>query len=290
MSEAVTAAFDAGARRYDLLVGLNPGYHAHLDAAARALAERVAAGASLVDLGCGSGASTAALLRAFGPGVSILGVDASAGMLGQAQAKSWPPGVAFRQGLAGSLGSLIDEPVGGVLAAYLFRNVPADQRDAALADAYAALQPGGTLVVLEYSVAGDRRASVAWRAVCRGVILPLASLTGGNVGLYEYLERSVLDFDTVPRFCDRLVAVGFSGVEHRTVPGWQRGILHVIRATKPLVEPPSLVDPSPVEPVETPSPDLDKLDQRISLVEPVETPREDLDKLDQRTLDQRSAP
>lgn len=247
MSEAVTAAFDAGARRYDLLVGLNPGYHDHLDAAARALAAHVPAGTPLVDLGCGSGASTAALLRAFGPQTEVLGVDASAGMLGQARAKSWPGGVDFVQGRAGALGELLGHPVGGVLAAYLFRNVPEGERDAALADTFAALQPGGTLVVLEYSVAGDRRASVAWRAVCEAVIMPLASLLGGNRGLYAYLERSVLDFDTVPRFCDRLVAAGFTGVQHRTVPGWQRGILHLMRARKPGSEQ-----------------DLDKLDQRGS--------------------------
>lgn len=233
MSEAVTAAFDAGAGRYDLLVGLNPGYHDHLDAAARALRQGVRPGASLVDLGCGSGASTAALLRAFGD-VEVLGVDASAGMLAQARAKRWPAGVEFRQGLAGSLAPTLTALVGGVLAAYLFRNVPESQRDAALADAFAALEPGGALVVLEYSVAGSRRAAWTWRGVCRCVILPLATLTGGNRGLYEYLERSVLDFDTVPGFCDRLVAAGFTGVESRTVSGWQRGILHVIRARKPL--------------------------------------------------------
>ena len=30
MSAEVTREFDAGAARYDLLVGLNPGYHQHL--------------------------------------------------------------------------------------------------------------------------------------------------------------------------------------------------------------------------------------------------------------------
>jgi len=37
----VTEAFDEAADRYDLMVGLNPGYHDHLRSAAEALAERL---------------------------------------------------------------------------------------------------------------------------------------------------------------------------------------------------------------------------------------------------------
>ena len=229
----VTKEFDAGASRYDLLVGLNPGYHRHLRTAATALSDAAAEHGRLVDLGCGSGASTAALLRIFGDSVEIQGVDASAGMLAQATAKSWPSGVTFVEGRAGELDRLLDAPVDGILAAYLFRNVPAGQRDAALADAWAALRPGGGLVVLEYSVAGNANATRVWRAVCRAVIRPLAALTGGHPSLYEYLERSVLDFDTVPVFAERLRQTGFIEVASCTVNGWQRGILHVIRGRRP---------------------------------------------------------
>ncbi len=35
----VPGAFDEAASRYDLMVGLNPGYHAHLRSAAEALIE-----------------------------------------------------------------------------------------------------------------------------------------------------------------------------------------------------------------------------------------------------------
>lgn len=247
-SDDVTREFDAGAPRYDLLVGLNPGYHRHLRRAADALADLVPAASRLVDLGCGSGASTRALVSTFREGVEIQGVDASAGMLAQARGKTWPRGVSFTQGRAGELTPLLDAPADGILAAYLFRNVPEADRDAALADAWAALRPGGALVVLEYSVAGDARAAQVWRAVCEAVILPLATLTGGNHGLYRYLERSVLEFDTVPRFVARLHRVGFVDVESCTVPGWQRGILHVIRARKPLVEAASTIDHGDREP------------------------------------------
>ena len=51
-------------------------------------------GMRLLDAGCGTGASTAALLQAA-PHAEIVAVDASAGMLEQAASKSWPATVRF---------------------------------------------------------------------------------------------------------------------------------------------------------------------------------------------------
>ncbi len=231
-----SAAFDRGAARYDLMVALNPGYHAELRRGARALVERLGERGPrrLIDLACGSGASTRALVAAA-PGAVLLGIDASAGMLDQARAKSWPPEVSFAQAVAGQLdvAGLGAGSHDGVFTAYLFRNVPADQRDRAVAEVFALLRPGGWLVVQEYSVAGDPRARRIWDAVCHAVIIPLGVALDRNRDLYRYLWRSVVDFDTVPRFCDRLAAAGFTGIATRTAAGWQRGILHTIVAQKP---------------------------------------------------------
>ncbi|MBK8459936.1 MAG: class I SAM-dependent methyltransferase [Micropruina sp.] len=233
MIDQVSRDFDAGAARYDLLVALNPGYHNHLNRAATELISRLPGGSRLIDVGCGSGASTAALLRAA-PSAPILGIDASAGMLAQAQAKPWPSWVRFLQGRAGCLADLIpgEQRPHGMLAAYLFRNVPADQRDAALADAHEVLADDGWLMVVEYSVAGRPRAEALWNLICRTVILPLATLTGGNPALYRYLQQSVLEFDTTAAFADRMVRAGFTDVAVATVPGWQKGILHLFRGRK----------------------------------------------------------
>ena len=74
MGADLAAAFDEAAPRYDLMVRLNPGYHRHLRAAARALLPLPPDRRGLVDLGCGSGASTRALLDVLagpeGPGVT----------------------------------------------------------------------------------------------------------------------------------------------------------------------------------------------------------------------------
>ena len=237
----VPDAFTEAASRYDRMVSLNPGYHRHLRSAAAALLETLDAHRPLrlVDLGCGSGASTRALLavaRSLRAKIRVTGVDASAGMLEQARAKRWPEGVDFHEGLAQDLASHraawgLETPADGVLAAYLFRNVA--ERDEAIADVADLVADGGTLVVQEYSVAGSPAATAVWTLVSWAVVIPLSWITSRQTRLYRYLWRSVLEFDSVQTFVDRLYAAGFVDVEVRTVPGWQHGILHTFRARKP---------------------------------------------------------
>lgn len=247
-NENLTAAFDEVAPRYDLMVALNPGYHAHLRMAANGLVEWLPRSQSasqphwisLLDVGCGSGASTRAVLeaaQAAGLRFAIVGADASAGMLDQARAKSWPASVRFEVGQAEELvGSHewlgLDDPIQGIFAAYLFRNVA--ERDKLLAGLFDLLADGGVLVVQEYSIAGSRLWPKAlWTAVCWLAIIPLGWLTSQRSRLYRYLWRSVRSFDSVQTFVDRLYGAGLVDVEVRTVPGWQRGILHTFRARKP---------------------------------------------------------
>ena len=180
----VPEAFDEVADRYDLMVALNPGYHAHLRHSAAALVAGLVPGqgSRVVDLGCGSGASTRALveeLNRAGVRAEVLGVDGSAGMLVQARKKSWPSWVRFEPGRAEGLDQVCGgagfQPLDGVFAAYLLRNVP--DRDALLRSLHGLLRPGGTLVVHEYSVAGRPMSEAVWTAVCQGVVVPLGWLT-----------------------------------------------------------------------------------------------------------------
>ncbi|WP_454293695.1 class I SAM-dependent methyltransferase [Salana multivorans] len=251
----VAAAFDRGAASYDLLVSLNPGYHRHLRSAAAVLARLTRSRprpVRLLDLACGSGASTRALLDACaeaGHGVvddrdvdgpaprttEIVGVDLSEGMLARAQSKTWPAGVEFRRGRVGELDldELGERAWSGALACYLVRNIPSDQRDAALLEVRRLLEPGGRLVIQEYSVAGNLAARLVWDVVSWSVIIPLGALVDRNPGLYRYLWRSVRRFDSPAELVRRLAAAGFTDIRHRTVPGWQRGILHTFVARNP---------------------------------------------------------
>ena len=103
----------------------------------------------------------------------------------------------------------------GVFAAYLFRNLSAaddgagSTRDQVLRAVRDLLRPGGVLVVEEYSVAGSPARQLIWTLVCHLIVMPLSRLARTDVALYQYLWRSVLRFDSVARFAERLRRAGF---------------------------------------------------------------------------------
>ncbi|MBM6398796.1 class I SAM-dependent methyltransferase [Phycicoccus sonneratiae] len=228
-------AFDRAAPTYDAMVALSPGYHDQLRTAADALVAGLPRSAGptpvLLDLGCGSGASTRAVLDAWaaagGGDLDLTGVDASAGMVQEAHRKPWPAGVRFvvDDALA-HLRGLPDGSVDGVLGAYLLRNVP--DRDAVVREVARVLRPEGAFVVHDYSVAGSLRARAIWAAVCHTVIIPLAVVKRSDVPLHRYLYTSVRDFDSVATICHRLQAAGLVDVRHRSYPGWQDGVVHTV--------------------------------------------------------------
>ncbi|MFD3651996.1 class I SAM-dependent methyltransferase [Streptomyces sp. NPDC058620] len=224
----LTAAFDHAAHTYDQIAAVNPGHHTDLHRSARRL--RLPDGGNglrVLDLGCGTGASTRALLRAA-PHAHITAVDASAGMLERALAKPWPGTVRFLHLTAEELLAAEDaQSYDAVFAAYLFRNVT--HQDAVLADVRALLTTGGRLSVHEYSLSGSPVHRALWEAVCRGMIIPAGTLTGDR-RLYHHLRRSVLAFDTAPAFAARLTRAGFAGVRTLPVAGWQTGIVHTFLA------------------------------------------------------------
>ena len=228
----VPAAFDVGAAAYDRLVGANPGYHAHLRISARRMRlPDSGRGLRLLDAGCGTGASTAALLR-VAPDAEIVAVDASAGMLAEAAAKPWPPSVRLVHSRIEDLADAgVDGPFDGILAAYLLRNL--DDPDAQLRAFRALLRPGATLAVHEYSVRDSRLAAAVWNAVCATIIIPAGRLRTGDAILYRHLRRSVNGFDGAAAFRNRLRANGFTAVHSETMPGWQRGIVHTFLADVP---------------------------------------------------------
>ncbi|MFF3619359.1 class I SAM-dependent methyltransferase [Streptomyces sp. NPDC002467] len=229
--EDLAAAFDHASRSYDALVAANPGYHAHLRRSVRRLGlPGHGEGMRVLDLGCGTGASTAAL-RTVLPAADITAVDASAGMLARAAAKPWAGGVRFVHAPAEHLaGAHVHGPFDAVFAAYLFRNVT--DPDAVLGTVRAVLRPGGRLAVHEYSLSGRRTDRAVWTLVCRGIVQPVATLLGDGP-LYRHLWRSVVRFDPADRFAARLRGAGFDKVRALPLPGWQTGIAHTFVAARP---------------------------------------------------------
>ncbi len=229
----VPDAFDAGADAYDRLVGANPGYHTNL----RRSVQRMGLpgngrGLRLLDAGCGTGASTAALLAAA-PEAEIVAVDASRGMLEAARAKSWPPSVRFVHCPIEELGEHgITGPFDGILAAYLLRNLV--DPDSQLRAFARLLRPGGTLAVHEYSVRDSRAAIRIWHAVCWAIIIPSGWARTRSTTLYRHLWRSVLSFDGAEQFRQRMSGAGFTAIRSETMPGWEHNIVHTFIGEAPL--------------------------------------------------------
>jgi ubiquinone/menaquinone biosynthesis C-methylase UbiE len=253
----VSESFDEHAATYDRMVGANPGYHEHLRMSARRMGiPNRGSGMHLLDLGCGTGASTEALLAAA-PDARITAVDASREMLAQAAAKPWPPTVRFVHADAEDLAAAgITGQYDGILAAYLLRNLV--DRDAALRAFHALLRPGAPLALHEYSVRDSARSRAVWTAVCWTVIIPMGRLRAGSGELYRYLWRSVLRFDGVRELTERMRRAGFADVKVQTVPGWQQEIVHTFLGRRPggeVVDPALTVAPTPPEGIDLTKPE-----------------------------------
>ena len=226
----VPADFDRVAGTYDTLVARNPGYLAHLRLSADRLGlPEEGAGLRLLDLCCGTGLSTEALLAAY-PRADVIGLDASVGMLDRARSKRLP--ATFVEGDAmHPRDDGVDGAFDGILMAYGIRNMP--EPDVCLRRVRELLAPGAPVVFHEYSVAGSRRARVTWNLVAFGIIIPGGLVTSRHTRIYRYLRRSVLTFDSVDGFEARLGRAGFTDVHTEPVDGWQRGIVHSFCARRP---------------------------------------------------------
>lgn len=224
----VPGDFDRVAGTYDFLTALNPGYHRHLRLSAARL--EAAPGARILDLCCGTGASTEAL-RATYPRADIVGLDASSGMLEVARRKATLRGVRL------VLGDATDPASAGagvrfdaILMAYGIRNVP--DADRCLRNLLQLLAPGGTVCFHEYSVRGSLRARLVWDAVAWGIIVPGGLFTAPRSPIYRYLHRSVRAFDSVGAFEARLRRAGFANIRTLPMDGWQRGVVHSFVAAR----------------------------------------------------------
>lgn len=225
----VPSDFDVVAPTYDLLTGMNPGYHRHL----RLSAERagVKNGARVLDLCCGTGLSTEAILD-VAPGAKVVGLDASRGMLEVAKKKPVLRGVELVHGDATDPRAAgVEGTFDAILMAYGIRNVP--EPDRCLRSLWSLLRPGGTIAFHEYSVQDSLRAKLAWDAVCWGIIVPGGLVTAGTTKIYRYLHKSVRAFDGVRAFEARLARAGFGDVRTLPMDGWQRGVLHTFLARRP---------------------------------------------------------
>ena len=241
-SAPVPDPYDTVARGYDRLVNASPGYHQQLLLSARRMGlPGDGAGLRLLDIGCGTGASTAALLS-VAPRATVVAVDASQQMLDRAKAKKWPGSIRFvrarveRLAEAGVTG-LFD----GVLAAFVISELT--DLDAGLRIIRGLLRPGAPLAVHERSVADSLGAQLRWSVACWGVVIPVGGLVTGDAGFYRQRWRAGRQFDSIEGFERRLDRAGFVDLRTQTVAGWEERIVHTWLGRRP-AEPPPTESPS----------------------------------------------
>ena len=225
----VPGEFNRVAKAYDFLTGLNPGYKRHLRKSAKRL--DLKPDARILELCCGTGISTQAIRKSY-PKATICALDYSEGMLEKAREKNKLSNVEWVHGDATDPARFgVEGPFDAIYMAYGIRNVP--DPDLCLQNLLELLRPGGQLCVHEYSVADSRRSQLVWNAVTLSVVIPSGRVFAGSADIFKYLRRSVLEFDGVDAFEDRLRDAGFEAVRTLPMDGWQRGIVHSFLAQRP---------------------------------------------------------
>jgi demethylmenaquinone methyltransferase/2-methoxy-6-polyprenyl-1,4-benzoquinol methylase len=210
-SGAVRTMFDDLAPRYDRFnhwasLGLDYGWRR---AAVRSLA--LSEQAAVLDIATGTGDLALAAARRAG---RTIGCDFAVEMVRRARDKAGSrPAARFQVARAERL-PYASRSFAGVTSAFAMRNVKPMLAEV-LAEAYRVLAPGGRIAILEFS--RPRRAPVRWAhgLYTRAVMPRVGRLLTGNSEPFDYLYRSIQDWDTPEQFADRLRAAGFTDVSYR---------------------------------------------------------------------------
>lgn len=214
------AMFDAIAPRYDLLnrvlsFGLDGRWRRQLIAALGPLG----AGDQVLDVATGTADVALALTRRH-PGLRVIGVDSSRGMLVHGQLKVTAANLADRLQLAeGDAQALryADDQFAATCIAFGIRNVP--DRLAALREFVRVTRPGGRVAVLEL---GEPQAGPARWHVHH--VVPRLGAWLSSAREYRYLQQSIAAFPPPGEFAEQMRAAGLRNV---TVTPLTFGACHV---------------------------------------------------------------
>lgn len=163
--------------------------------------------ARIVDICCGTGDQTAALLAARPAGSEpLIGLDFSAAMLARAHAKYAKANVRWLEGDAMQL-PFADASVDLITAAFGFRNL--SNYAEGLREFARVLRPGGKLGILEANQPTGLNALI-YNTYFHHILPVVGGLISGQRAAYKYLPASVQRFPRPPQMLAMLQAAGFA--------------------------------------------------------------------------------
>ena len=225
---AVDAMFDAIAPRYDLCnrvisLGLEVGWRRRT---VRALG--LAAGATVLDLACGTGDLCRELRRA---GLVPVGVDRSAGMLAAATGAR---GVPDDDGAPAPLvrGDALSLPlrpgaVDGLVCGFALRNFAS--LPPMFAECARVVRPGGVVAFLEVDIPPSAVLRAGHRVWFGGVV-PLIGALLSDGAAYRYLPRSVAYLPPPEELARMLAQAGFTRVGRTRLSGGLAQLVTAVRS------------------------------------------------------------
>lgn len=206
--------FNQIAKRYDLLnriisCGLDQGWRRKTIASLN-----MQDGFRIMDLGTGTADLPIEIVRQC-PGVSVVGVDPSVGMLDVGRTKmtrhNLDAKVELHEGDAQAL-QFEDNSFDGITMAFGIRNVP--DREKALREMVRVLKPTRRIGILELSEPRTGFMAPFARLHIHHVVPLLGSLLSGSKE-YRYLQRSIEAFPAPEAFAEMMSSAGFANVEFR---------------------------------------------------------------------------
>jgi demethylmenaquinone methyltransferase/2-methoxy-6-polyprenyl-1,4-benzoquinol methylase len=174
--------------------------------------------AHVLDVATGTAAVAISMARRYG--CRVTGLDQSAGMLETGGRRVAQAGLSDRvelvEGNAEAL-PFANRTYDAYSIAFGIRNVP--RVEAALAEAYRVLRPGGRFVCLEFSTVDVPGLDALYELYSTNVIPALGRAIAGDAEPYRYLVESIRRFPRPAAFAAMIRDAGFRRVSHRVMSG-----------------------------------------------------------------------
>ena len=172
---------------------------------------------ALLDVAGGTGDIASRFLQASGSGARAVICDISAEMLKVGRERAGEgKRLVFVQGNAEAL-PLPDKGFDAYTIAFGMRNLT--HIDAALAEAYRVLKPGGRFLCLEFSAVETPILDALYDAYSMNAIPALGALVAGDAASYRYLVESIRRFPDQKSFMGMIENAGFERVRYRNLTG-----------------------------------------------------------------------